>query len=259
MIEQTKEKLYEMKLGHMVNALEEQLSQPEYQEMSFEKRLSLLVDAQWLGKLNNRITARIRRASLRESGADVESIDYSARRNLNKTEIMNYCSGNWITQGHNLIVTGATGVGKTYVASALGHYFCRREKSVVMTTLHKLSGVLLLQRESPVTLREYGYLAKAELVIIDEWLRDPVTTEVSRELLSFLDTRYGKKSVLLASQLEVSDWHTQFVNPNTGDAILDRVVHNSHRMSLKGDSMRKRLSPLASREEDNISNNGVIR
>jgi DNA replication protein DnaC len=243
LINQTMDKLAQMKLHGLLDGLREQLQSPAYLDMSFEERLGLLVDREHLLRENGRLTRRLQETRLRHK-AEMEDVDFLTRRGLEKSAFLDLAGCSWIVHHHNLIISGPTGVGKTYLAGALAHKACREGHRVIY---YRFSDFL---RELGMSLADGSYpklaakIAKRDLLVIDDWLRDPVGPEQSRQIIDLMDDRFRSKSTLLTSQAPVSAWHERFKDPTLADAILDRIVHDAHRLELKGDSMRKNTSPL---------------
>ncbi len=235
----TLEKLKTMRLTGMVHGFEDQQQTPEIESLSFEERLGLLVDREQVERESRRLKSRLTRAKLRQS-ACIEDIDYRSRRGLDKSVMVDLSGGRWITEHHNLLITGPTGVGKTFIACALAQKACREGFSALYFRLPRLFHELAIARGDG----RYGKLllayARADLMIMDDWGLTPLSPDNRRDLLEILDDRYGKRSVLITSQLPVDRWHQYLDDPTLADAILDRVVHNAYKVELKGESMRKR-------------------
>ena len=235
----TLEKLKEMRLSGMVSALEDQMQTPEIQSLSFEERLGLLVDREQTQRDNRRLKTRLTKAKLRQQ-ASMEDIDYSSKRGLDKAQLLDLGSCKWITDRHNLLLTGPTGVGKTFIACALAQKACRQGLTALYLRLPRLFGDLTIAKGDG----RYGKLlvqySRVDVMVLDDWGVAPMTAENRRDLLEILDDRYEKKSTLITSQLPVDKWHRYLEDPTMADAILDRVVHNAYRIEMKGESMRKR-------------------
>jgi DNA replication protein DnaC len=235
----TLEKLKEMRLSGMVSALEDQMQTPEINSLSFEERLGLLVDREQTQRDNRRLKTRLTKAKLRDQ-ASMEDIDYSGKRGLDKAQLLDLGSCKWITDRHNLLLTGPTGVGKTFIACALAQKACRQGLTALYLRLPRLFGDLTIAKGDG----RYGKLlvqySRADVMVLDDWGVAPMTAENRRDLLEILDDRYEKKSTLITSQLPVDKWHRYLEDPTLADAILDRVVHNAYRIEMKGESMRKR-------------------
>jgi len=241
MNEQTIEKLRGMRLSGFITGLTEQSESATYADMSFEDRFSFLVEKEYLRRKNNSIKTAIRAARLKQS-AFVEDLDYSPKRNIKKGHILELASCEWINQAQNLLITGPTGVGKSYLACALGDRACRLGFKVHYIKLNELVRQILLSQAEGVYPKLVSKFAKIKLLIIDEWLRDSLPQNHAREILDLVDDRYQKVSTIFCSQLPVKNWHQNIKDPTLADAILDRIVHNSHRIQMKGESMRKPLA-----------------
>ncbi len=235
----TLEKLTNMRMTGMAAALEDQLQTPEISSLSFEERLGLLVDREQTERDSRRLKTRLTKAKLRQQ-ASMEDVDYSGNRGLDKAQLLDLGSCRWINEHNNLLLTGPTGVGKTYIACALAQKACREGLSALYLRLPRLFGDLTVAkgdgRYSKLLVR-YG---RVDVMVLDDWGVAPMTAENRRDLLEILDDRYEKKSTLITSQLPVEKWHRYLEDPTLADAILDRVVHNAYRIELKGESMRKR-------------------
>ncbi len=235
----TLEKLKEMRLLGMAGALEDQLQTPDIQSLGFEERLGLLVDRELTERDNRRLKTRLTKARLRQQ-ASMEDIDYSGSRGLDKGQLLDLGSCKWITEHNNLLLTGPTGAGKTYIACALAQKACRQGLTALYLRLPRLFGDLTIAKGDG----RYGKLlvrySRVDVIVLDDWGVTPMTAENRRDLLEILDDRYEKKSTLITSQLPIEKWHRYLEDPTMADAILDRVVHNAYRLELKGESMRKR-------------------
>jgi DNA replication protein DnaC len=242
-LHQTMDKIVQLKLFGFQEALKEQLENPQYQDLSFEERIGLLVDKEYLLREEKRLSRRMKEAKLRFQ-TDVESVDFHSPRGLNKSQFMEFIGGNWIRQRHNLLITGPTGVGKTYLACVLAQKACLNGQRVLFYHFPDLVRDLGIARVDGSYHSLAAKIAKRELLIIDDWLRDPLSPEHSRYVLDLIDSRFRAKSILLTTQLPVADWHSRFKDPTVADAVLDRLVHDSYRIELKGGSMRKKTSKL---------------
>ena len=239
MKQETIEKLKSLSLTGFVQALKEQDESAKYINMSFEERLSFLVDSECLRRKNNRIQAALRFARLKPN-ASIEELDYAAQRNLKKTLILELSDCSWIKKTQNIIITGSTGVGKSFLASALAEKACRLEFKTLHIKINELLRQIMLSHAEGTYPRLITKFSKISLLVIDEWLRNPISTEQAREILDLIDERYQKLSTVFCSQLPVKNWHQAIKDPTAADAILDRIVHNSHRIELSGDSLRKK-------------------
>ena len=237
------DKLTQLRLSAFRAALEEQLHNPQYADLPFEDRLGLLVDRECTHRDNNRLKRRLKAARL-PSPATMEDLNLSASRGLDRRLVLQLAQGEWIRQHLNILVLGPTGVGKTFLSSALAHAACRHNFNVRYYRTSRLLHETELSHADGSYPKLLDAFARAQLLVLDDWLRDPLTRLQSQDLLEILDDRYGRSSTLVATQVPVAEWHVRFPDPTIGDAILDRLVHNAYRLALKGDSRRKIDSPL---------------
>jgi DNA replication protein DnaC len=239
LINSTVEKLKQMRLLGMANALEDQVQTPDIRSLSFEERLGLLVDREQTERDNRRLKTRLTKAKLRQQ-ACMEDIDYSGNRGLDKAQLLDLGSCRWISERNNLLLTGPAGAGKTFIACALAQKACRQGLTALYLRLPRLFSDLAIAKGDG----RYGKLlirySRMDVMVLDDWGVSPMTAENRRDLLEILDDRYEKKSTLITSQLPVEKWHRYLEDPTLADAILDRVVHNAYKLELKGESMRKR-------------------
>lgn len=230
-----------LKLTGMATALTEQLEMPEVQRLSFEERLGLLVDRERTTQENRRLTRRLAQARL-PSSATLEDLDDRHPRGLDKGVIASLATGQWIRSHDNVLIVGPTGVGKTYLACALAQMACRLGCSALYLRLPRFFRDLAVAKGDGRYGRLLRSLGKTDLVVLDDWGLAPLTDEHRRDLLELLDDRHGRRGTLVASQLPVDHWHAAIGEPTLADAILDRLVHNAYKITLKGESMRKRLA-----------------
>jgi len=237
-IRQTLDKLHEMKLTGMAEGLSLQLEQPASQGLSFDERFGLLVDQEYTYRRNRRLTRLLREAKLRLQACP-EDVDYHHPRGLDRSLMVTLVSSEWIRSRQNLLVTGPTGTGKTYIACALGNAACRQGLSTRYYRMSRLLSELVTTRGDGSYPKLLGRLARINLLILDDWGLAPLGPQEARDVLEIIDDRIGIRSTLIASQLPIADWHRTIADPTVADAILDRLLHNSHRIAMKGESMRK--------------------
>jgi DNA replication protein DnaC len=237
----TSEKLVALGLAGMAKALDEQRRSPAIETLSFEERLGLLVDREAAERDARRLVMRLKFAALRQS-ACVEDLDLRTPRGLDRAVIAHLVEGRWIDRAENLLVTGATGLGKSWIACALGHKACRDGRSVLYHRVPRLFEQLAIARGDGRYARLLKTIARVDLLILDDWGLAALTAGERRDLLEILEDRHGRKATLVTSQLPVDAWHAVIGDPTLADAILDRLVHNAHRLELEGDSMRKRAA-----------------
>ena len=238
------DKLAQLRLSAFRAALEEQLHNPQYADLSFEDRLGLLVDHECAHRDNNRLQRRLKAARL-SLPATMEDLDLSPARGLDRRLVLQLAQGEWIRQTLNILVLGPTGVGKTFLACALGHAACRQHFNVRYERTSRLLQQTALAHADGSYPKLLDAFARIQVLVLDDWLRDPLTRLQSQDLLEMLDDRYGRSSTLVATQVPVAEWHARFPDPTIGDAILDRLVHNAYRLTLKGESRRKVEAALA--------------
>lgn len=239
----TLEKLQALRLTGMARAFEDQQQLPEVDSLSFEERLGLLVDREMTDRENRRLKTRLKQARLRQQAA-LEDIDFRRPRGLDKSLMAQLASCHWLAQHHNILITGPTGCGKTFLACALAHKACREGYTVRYLRLPRFFQDLQIAKGDGRYSKLLTALAKIDLVVLDDWGLAPLADEQRRDLLELLEDRHGLRSTLVAAQLPVDKWHAQIGDPTLADAILDRLIHNAYKIPLKGDSMRKIKSSL---------------
>jgi DNA replication protein DnaC len=240
----TEQRLIALGLAGMAKALEEQRRQPDIAALGFEERLALLVDREAIERENKRLGSRLKFAGLRQT-AIVEDTDMKVSRGLDKTLFAKLVAGDWITRHQNLAIIGKTGLGKSWLACALGHKACRDDRSVLYHRVPRLFDALALARGDGRHPRLLKILSRVNLLILDDWGLAPVTIDQARDLLEIVDDRHGRGSTIVTSQLPIEHWHEMIPNPTIADAILDRLVHNAHRLILNGESIRKATAKRA--------------
>lgn len=238
--EPTIDKLKNLHLYAMANAWIAQQSDPAMNEIDFDARLSMIVDAEMLARDNKRIGRLLREAKLRLPGACMEDIDFAPKRDLERATIKALASGRWIADHQNVLITGMTGVGKTYLACALGQLACRTGFRTLYRRAPRLFEELALAHADGTYTRLLGRLAKIDVLVIDDWGLSALTDRQRHDILEVIEDRHGNRSTILASQLPVEKWHDYVGDPTIADAVLDRLVHNAHRIKPKGPTRGKR-------------------
>lgn len=237
--EQTMTKLFAMKLNGMAEAYEEQRQQPKMADLSFEERFGMLVDRQSVWKENRALKTRLHNARFKLP-AFIEDVDYRASRGLQRAQITQLQNSEWVGYHQNVIITGPTGTGKSFLACALGHKACRDGYRVRYYVAAKLFRELAQGHADGGYTRLSSNLVKTDLLIIDDWGMESLKESQYRDFLEILDDRQGVGATLVTSQFPKKLWHDTIGNPTVADAILDRLVHNAHCLELKGESMRKK-------------------
>lgn len=244
----TLEQLADLKLHGMARALAEQMADPEIASLSFEERLGLLVEREATERASRALTARLRKARLREL-ASIEDIDWRARRGLDKRQVLHLASCSFLAERLNVLITGPAGVGKTYLACALAHKACREGYSALYLRVPRLFRDLQIARGDGSYERLLKRFARTDLLLLDDWGLVPIGAAERRDLLEILEDRYGHRSTLVTSQLPVDAWHELIGDPTLADGILDRLVHGAYRLALDGESMRRRAARSAASPE----------
>jgi DNA replication protein DnaC len=238
--ENTLSKLHEMRLGVMAAQYRKQLTDTSVTAMPFEDRFGLLVDVEWSTRKSNRLKRLIKQADYAIPSACIEDIAYHADRKLDKTFVSRLASGVYIQENHNVIILGATGVGKTYLACALGMAASRSFYPVKYARLPDLLGELALARADGSYRKVIKQYKQVRLLILDEWLLYTPKENEARDILEIVEARQNQGATVLCSQFDVSDWHAKIGDQTLADAICDRIVHNAYTVTIFGESMRKR-------------------
>ncbi len=241
LLNQTLDQLDALGLFGMALGLREQLEGSQYLGLSFDERFGLLVDREAEARDSRRLALRLKAAKLRQA-ATVEDLDFRAPRGLDKTMILNLAQAGWVAAHHNLLLSGPTGAGKSFLACALAHAAIRRGHTALYVRTPRLLAELALSRGDGRYVRRLGQLAKVGLLVLDDFLLTPPSIVEAKDLLEVVDDRSQLRSTLVVSQLPVEDWHAALAlgDPTLADAILDRLVHHAHRLPLKGASLRRR-------------------
>jgi DNA replication protein DnaC len=243
----TLDKLQSLRLRGMYQALTEQMTMPDIGDVSFDERLGLLVDRELTERDDRQLTTRLHKAKLRQA-ACIEDIDYRHPRGLDKSVMLQLVTCQWVRAHHNILMTGPTGIGKTWLACALGQQACRDGYSVLYLRLPRLLQEMPTAKGDGRYAKVMAALAKTDLIILDDWGLAQFEDASRHDVLELLEDRHGRHSTLVTSQFPVEHWHEAIGDPTLADAILDRLIHNAYKLSLKGDSMRKSLSTTKPKE-----------
>jgi DNA replication protein DnaC len=243
------EQLKLLRCSGMAEALQEQFNTKESIGLAFEERLGFIIERELLLREQRSITGKLRHAKLREQ-ACIEDLDYKASRGLSKMKITQLALCQWINNKENLLITGPTGTGKTYLACALAHKACRMKLGARYIRLPKLFQTLDIAKADGSYAKLLEQSAKTPLLVLDDWGVAPMTDANRRDFLELIDDRYQRTSTLITSQLPVAHWHDSIGDATLGDAILDRLIHNTHRIELTGDSMRKNKAEKMEKKEN---------
>lgn len=250
--EQTFEKLYAMKLTGMAEALKDQMGRPDMDGLSFEERFAMLVDAQHLFRENKRMKRLLENAKLKLP-ASMEDADYRTSRGLDKSVFVKLGACEWIRRHQNVIIVGPTGVGKTFLACALAQRACREGMPSFYIRTPKLYYMLSMARADGSYARVLARLAKTSVLVLDDLGLAALTDPERQDLLEVIEDRHGSGSTIVTSQLPVEHWHEVIGDPTIADALLDRLVHNAHKIMLKGESMRRRKTQIDSEGRNDVT------
>jgi len=244
MKEQTMERLREMKMPGLLAAWNEQQQNPDFANISFDERLGMIVDAEWLDRNNRRVARHMRAAKLKLSSACLEELDYDRNRELDKAMIRNLATCTWVKNHLSVVITGATGVGKTFLACALAQHAIRKRYRAIYRRTSRLLDELGLARADGSYVRALARFARADVLVLDDWGMVEIGAQERRDLNELFEDRYGERATIITSQLPVDHWHDHIGDPTTADAICDRLLSKSHRIMLKDPSRRKEIKPV---------------
>jgi DNA replication protein DnaC len=248
--EQTLDKLYAMKLNGMAEAFRHQQEDPAVSSLSFEERFGLLVDQQWSWKEDRALSRRLAQARFKLAAA-VEDIDYRHARGLDRKLVRSLAADSrWVRQHHNVFLLGPAGIGKSYLACALAQKACRDGFTALYTRAPQLFRELAVAHADGSLPRRLLRLSRIDVLIVDDWAMAPLNEVERRDFLEVCDDRYQRRSTILTSQLPVAKWHAQIGDPTIADSILDRLVHEAHRIELQGESMRKKRAGKTASDEE---------
>lgn len=243
------EQLKTLRFQGMLEAFQEQLQAPDINRLSFDERFALLIEREYLTRENRKLINRLRQAKLKESDACIEDINYSPERQLSKTVITRLAECSWIARKENVLITGSTGAGKTYLACAFANQACRQGYGARYIRLPKLFQAITIAKADGSYIKLMEYVAKLPLLVLDDWGIAPMNDANRRDLLEIIDDRYHQSSTLITSQLPVKSWHDSIGDATLGDAILDRLIHNAHRIEVQGPSMREIIAKKTNKKE----------
>lgn len=249
LLEQTMSRMHELRLPGMAQALEEQYRNAALSDLGFDERLAMMVDREHSWRENRRMSRLLQMAKLKSSQACIEDIQYGQGRQLDKALMAQLGTCQWIRQHQNLILTGATGCGKTWLACAMGNAACRQGLSVLYVRTSRLFEELRIAHGDGSFGKRLVALAKTDLLILDDWGLAPLAQTDRNDLLEVLDDRVGSRSTLITSQLPSEHWHAYLDDPTLADAILDRVLHAAHKITLSGESLRKSVTAVSPKRD----------
>ena len=251
MMNTTIAQLRELKLEGLATALQEQLAQPDMTALSFEERIGLLVERELHHRQDRRLERLLKNARLKYGQATIEDIDSRPGRGVNRAELMSLALGDWVASGHSILITGATGAGKSWLACALAQYACRRGHSALYQRVPRLQEELRIRHGSGAFGKWLLQLAKTDVLLLDDWGMGAIDSTTRSDLLEIIDDRAAHKATIITSQLPIEHWHAWIGDATVADAILDRIMQRHHRITLTGDSLRQ-ARPKTARKEKNI-------
>lgn len=239
LIEETIQKLIEMKMQTMAQATRELMQSAPSEQMSFEDKLGLLVDREWSERDNRRVARRLKEARI-GAGASLEAVDCDPVRGLDKAVVRQLMTCQWAKQKQNVIITGATGTGKSFLASALAEAACRHGLRALFVRVPRIVEEIAVARVAGAYASMLAKIARVDVVVLDDFLLAPMADAERRDLLELLEDRYSRASTIITSQMSTKTWHEALNDPTIADAICDRVLHNAHLVQLHGPSMRQK-------------------
>lgn len=242
LINPTLERLRAMRLGGMAEAFARQMEDPAMTGLSFEERLGLLVDHQWLSRQNRALDRRLKLARLSQR-ACIEDIDYKHQRGLDRALVKTLSTSGWVGSRHNVIIIGPSGIGKSFLACAFAHQAIRDGYNALCFRASVLFQALAVARADGSLQELFKKIARSDVLVVDDWAMHPMSETERRDFLEICEDRYEKRSTILTSQFALAHWHKQIGDPTIADSILDRLVHNAYRLELKGESLRKLKAP----------------
>lgn len=240
----TMDKLDLMKLYGMSDGLKEQMASSAYKDLSFEERFSMLVDKEMVCRDNRKLQMLLRKAHLRYPNACIEDINFRVKRGIIKQVILKLAQNEWIRNKQNIIITGSTGVGKSYIACTFGNNACRAGISTYYVRLPRLLKDFEIARADGRYIKLLQRLSRVKLLIVDDWGLSSLSDVERRDFLEITEDRHNVRSTIICGQLPIDKWHDVIGDPTIADAICDRLIHNAHKINLKGESMRKALSNI---------------
>jgi DNA replication protein DnaC len=238
MTQETLEKIKKLKLSGMARAYQTNLENNKLAQLSADELITMLVEAEWDDRLNRNIERRLRNARFRYQSS-IENIDYEADRNLDRNQMMRFAECTYIGKQENILITGSTGIGKSHLATALGHQACTLGYKVYYANMSKLFSKLKMGKADGSYMREIAKIERQDLLILDDFGLVPIDNQNRSALMEIIEDRHKKASMIITSQLPVNCWHEVIGEKTIADAILDRIVHDAHRIELKGESLRK--------------------
>jgi len=238
MTQETLEKIKKLKLLGMARAYQTSLENDKLQQLSADELITMMVEAEWDDRLNRNIERRLRNAKFRYQSS-IENIDFGADRNLDRNQMMRFAECTYIRKQENILITGSTGIGKSHIATALGHQACTLGFKVYYANMAKLFSKLKMGKADGSYIREISRIERQDLLILDDFGLLPIDNQNRSALMEIIEDRHKKASMIITSQLPVNCWHEVIGEKTIADAILDRIVHDAHRIELKGESLRK--------------------